>query len=73
MQQMCVSERYSRVLRNERCVDALKETNMRSMARGVADGGSGGGGPDPHTFDNRVGRPPRFENEVAKIRCFSDF
>ena len=39
--------------------------------RGVADGGVGG--PDPRTFENRVVRPPRFENEVAKIRCFFDF
>ena len=41
--------------------------------RGVADGGSRGGGPDPRTFENRKVRPPRFENEVAKIRCFSIF
>ena len=33
-------------------------------------GGRGGGGPDPRTFENRAVRPPRFENEVAKTRCF---
>ena len=33
----------------------------------------GGGGPDPRTFENRAVRPPRFENEVAKIRCFFRF
>ena len=33
----------------------------------------GVGGPDPRTFENRVGIPPKFENEVAKIRCFLDF
>ena len=31
------------------------------------------GSPDARTFENRGSRPPRFENEVAKIRCFSDF
>ena len=44
--------------------------------RGVADGGGGsggGGGPEPRPFKNRGCRPPKFENEVAKIRCFSDF
>ena len=50
----------SRSARNQHC-------------RGVADGGGGVGGPDPRTFENRAGRPPRFENEVAKIRYFSDF
>ena len=33
----------------------------------------GSGGPDPRTFENWVVRPPRFENEVAKIRCFFRF
>ena len=35
----------------------------------------GVGGGDPRTFENREDRPPppRFENEVAKMRCFSDF
>ena len=32
-----------------------------------------GSSPDPRTFENRVGGPPRFENEVAKIRCFFRF
>ena len=36
-------------------------------------GGGGVGGPHPRTFENRGGRPPRFENEVAKIRYSSDF
>ena len=31
------------------------------------------GGRGGRTFENRVGRPPRFENEVAKIRCFPIF
>ena len=36
-------------------------------------GGGGSGDPDPRTFENREVRPPRFENEVAKIRCFFRF
>ena len=36
-------------------------------------GSGGGGGPDPRTFQNRVFRPHRFENEVANIRCFFRF
>ena len=42
-------------------------------AQGGRRRGGGRGGPDPRTFKNRVGRPPRFDNEVAKIRYFSDF
>ena len=39
-------------------------------SRGVADGRSGS--LDHRTLENRCFDPPRFENEVAKIRCFSD-
>ena len=43
------------------------------MPRGVADGGSGGGGPDPALLKTGRVDSPRFENEVAQNPVFFRF
>ena len=53
---------------------AIHANAMRSwFGAGASPTGGGVGGPDPRTFENRVGGPPRFKNEVTKIRCFFRF